>query len=239
MLGPILRQVLLAIALCASAAAQGQSPAGPSNAGAVVVIGPDVSLYARTVTGLELHADWSEAAHDNLRASLQRRFVAATRLYEFAEPASLMDGRTGQVLRLHARVSDAALFAQARRRGGGHRLWSVGPGAQTIADACHADLALLIEGDGAYASGARNAVSTAMDLQTMAAAASGNVLAAARLGVRALRGGGAGLRLRASLVDLRSGDIIWIKEIEAGDDDPRTAEGAANLVQALLEYAPL
>jgi hypothetical protein len=71
-------------------------------------------------------------------------------------------------------------------------------------------------------------------------AAAGSAYSAAALGLRKLRGDGGGASyLRASLVDLASGDIVWIRQINADDDDPRTPEGAAHLVDALLEHAPL
>jgi len=56
--------------------------------------------------------------------------------------------------------------------------------------------------------------------------------------LHAFRLGGSGRRLLGSLVDLHSGDIVWIRQVNGGDD-PRTPEGARRLVRDLLRNSPL
>jgi hypothetical protein len=151
-----------------------------------------------------------------------------------------MEGRSGQVLRLHAIVAAAAINAQNNdeRRAGASSRWTIGVGAREIADTYHVDHALIVEGAGAYASAARNLMARVSDVQGLASAAAGNIYSAARLALRGFRREGKSY-VRASLVELDSGDIVWIREVDADDDDPRTPKGAKRLVDALLEHAPL
>jgi hypothetical protein len=237
-----LSAILLASGAFAHREAHAQAAQAAANGGAVVIVGPDLHLYARTISGdLEIRDDWTRAAHDKIADALEARLQASARSFQFADQTASMEGRAGQVLRLHARVSAAALNAQQRddRHAGASSRWSVGLGAREIADAYHADFALIVEGAGAYASRARDVMSAASDVHALALAAAGNAYSAAALGLRKLRGGDGGSYLRASLVDLASGDIVWIRQIDADDDDPRTPDGAARLVDALLEHAPL
>lgn len=239
-----LSAVLLASGAFAHREAHAQAPQAATNGRAVVILGPDLHLYARTASGdLDIRDDWSREARDNIAEALRERFRTTARSVQFADQGASMEGRTGQLLRLHARVSAAALNAQERdsRHAGASSQWTLGVGAREIADEYDADLALIVEGAGAYASRARNVMSAASDVHALALAAAGNVYSAAGLGIRKLRGGGGASYLRASLVDLASGDIVWIRQIDADDDDddPRTPEGARRLVRALLEHAPL
>jgi hypothetical protein len=210
-------------------------------AGPLVIIGPDIRLYARTASGdLEIREDWSGPARDHVRNALEERFRASARSCQFADQTAAMEGRSGQVLRLHAIVSAAALNAQRHdeRRAGASSRWTVGVGAREIADTYGADHALIVEGAGAYASAARNVMARVSDVQGLASAAAGNIYSAARLVLRGFRQDGKSY-IRASLVELESGDIVWIREVDADDDDPRTSKGAKRLVDALLEHAPL
>ena len=234
----MLQQVSLAgLAMLIAATLDARADA-PSNQGGILVVGPEMQLATRSAAGDALtRPDWSRTAQQNVRHCLEDRLRASSRPFQFVDPRALMQGRSGQLLRLHAVVADAALDA-TRQRGAGRPRWSIGPGAQELADAYHADYALILGGDGIYASAPSEVIAFASNLRTAASAATGNASAAAALGLHALHLGGNGRRMLASLVDLHSGDIIWIRQLN-GSDDPRTPEGARSLVRALLRNSPL
>jgi len=237
----LLRQALLACVLLACVLLPGggfEARADtPPNHGAILIVGPDMQLAARSVAGDAMtQPDWSRAAEQNLANGLDARLRASNRSFQFVDPSLLMQGRYGQLLRLHAIVADAALEATRRRGANGPR-WSIGAGAQDLADGYHADYALILGGAGVYGSPPREVLALASNLRTAASAATGNVGAAASLGLHALRLGGGGRRMAASLIDLRSGDIVWIRQVSGGD--PRTPEGAARLLRDLFRNSPL
>jgi len=211
------------------------------NGGAILVVGPDIQLSARTAAGDAMtRPDWSQTAQGNIRACLENRMRRANRAFQFETTNALLQGRSGQVLRLHAVVADAALNAQRQHRPpNAAQRWTIGQGARDLAADHHAQYALILAGDGVYASTSHDVLTLASNLRTAAAAATGNALAAAALGFHALRPRVGGPRILASLVDLQSGDIIWIRQIDNGPDDPRTPEGARRLIRALFRNSPL
>ena len=234
----MLRQAFLACIVILAARGVDARAEAPPNRGAILVVGPDMQLATRSAAGDALtQPDWSRVAQQNIADGLEHRLRASNRSVQFVDPYELMQGRYGQLLRLHAIVADAALDA-TRRRGGGGLRWSVGAGAQDLATAYRADYALIVGGDGVYGSTPRDMLALASNLRTAAAAATGNASAAAALGLHALHLGGSGRRVLASLVDLHSGDIIWIRQVNGGDD-PRTPEGARRLIRDLLRNSPL
>lgn len=234
----MLRQAFLACVVILVARGVDARAEAPPNQGAVLVVGPDMQLATRSAAGDALtQPDWSRVAQQNITDVLQERLRTSNRSFQFVDPNELMGGHYGQLLRLHAIVADAALGA-AKRRGSRGLRWSVGAGAQDLATAYHAEYALILGGDGVYGSAPRDMLALASNLRTAASAAMGNAGAAAALGLHALRLGGNGRRMLASLVDLDSGDIIWIRQVNGGDD-PRTPEGARRLISDLLRNSPL
>jgi hypothetical protein len=210
----------------------------------ILVIGPSLDLYLRPATGpAQIQPAWSQAARNNVSAALRDRFSNAMRECTLVDPSVLMEGRPGQIMRLYARIAEAALNAQqrrSRRKSGLIGAWSVGPGAQTLGHPYRASQAFIIEGEGAYASQARSALSSASSAHTFVGAAGGNIVAAATLGMRFVRGEANGALLRAGLLDLTTGGLIWIREITAEEnDDLRVREGAERVLANLLEYSPL
>ncbi len=231
----MLRQALLAFAFVIAAGAAHAD--APSTHDAILIIGPDMQLAERSAAGEALtRPDWSRAARDHVAEGLATRLRASNRTFQFIDASALMQDRYGQLLRLHAVVAEAALKARGRR--GAAPRWSIGAGAQDLADAYHADYALIVGGDGVYGSAPRDMLAFASTLRTAASAAIGNVGAAASLGLHAFGLGGGGRRMAASLVDLHSGDIIWIRQIDNGAD-PRSPEGAQRLIGDLLRHSPV
>ena len=145
--------------------------------------------------------------------------------YQMLDPTSAMDGRAGQLLRLNeAVVRSIQMFnygyvSLPTKKGAFD--WTLGEGAQVLGETYQADYALFLIGRGDYASGAR--VATAVGL--------------AVLGVGAPIGG---QQCMASLVDLKTGRVVWANVAVTGpNDDMRKPQGAARLVEAVLKDAPL
>lgn len=93
--------------------------------------------------------------------------------------------------------------------------WSLGPEVAAIAQTHAADYALFLFVRDSYASAGRVGV----------------MVVAALLGVGVPGGAQIGF---ASLVDLRTGDIVWFNRLARGHGDLRTPEAAAETVRELV-----
>jgi hypothetical protein len=191
----------------------------------VLVMQPDVQLSLLTVAGVpEPREDWSVSGRDNLAQGLARLVEREQHVPSALDPATAMEGRSGQIIRLHDAVGGAILanrnaaFRLPTRRNNNE--WTLGEGVQELGTAYNADYALFIVARGTYASGAR------------AAAAVVGLIA----GVYVPMGG---QQVFASLVDLRTGEIVWFGFANAGGNDMREAEGANALIAELMRGAPL
>jgi hypothetical protein len=191
----------------------------------VLVMQPDVQLSLLTAAGVpEPREDWSIAGRDNLAQSLAALVEREQHVPSALDPATAMEGRVGQIIRLHDVVGGAIL---ADRIGGlklptrrNNPEWTLGEGVQELGAAYNADYALFVVARGSYASGAR------------AAAAIVGLVA----GVYIPMGG---QQVFASLVDLRTGRVVWFGYANAGGSDMRQADGATELIAELMDEAPL
>jgi hypothetical protein len=98
--------------------------------------------------------------------------------------------------------------------------WSLGENARKLGEQTGADYALFIFARDSFSSGGR----VAMQL----------LLAAAGVGIQ-----GGQQFAYASLVNLKSGDVLWFNLYASQSGDIRTPEGAASLVNSLLKTMPL
>jgi hypothetical protein len=192
----------------------------------VLLLQPDVQLSVLPAAGpLEPRKDWSDGARDNLTASLEKELTQRAHRFEAMDPQGSMTGRAGQLLRLHEVVGQSiSMFSYSGLvlpTKGKNFDWTLGEGAQVLGQAKGADYALFVTARGTYASGGRTAM----------------MVGAALLGVSIPMGS---QQIYASLVDLRTGRVVWFNIATAGPNaDIRSAEGAASLVGDLLKGAPL
>ena len=191
-----------------------------------LLIQPDVQLAVLTAAGLhEPRADWSRAAQANLTAAITADLKGRSHPFETLDPAASMEGRAGQLLRLHEAVGQSvAVFEYGKPKLPTKKKvfdWTLGDGAQVLRDATGADYALFVTCRGTYASTQRKLVSIgAMFL-----------LMDVPLGKQ---------QVMASLVDLRSGRLVWFNLTTAGPaTDIRDPDGARNLTHSLLKDIPL
>jgi hypothetical protein len=99
--------------------------------------------------------------------------------------------------------------------------WTLGEGAAALSKAYDADYALFTNGRGSYSSDGRKVAMVAMALVGQSLPTGSQ-------------------RVFASLVDLKTGKIVWFNVDDAGaDSDMREPGGAKRLVSAVLKDAPL
>ncbi|WP_425990595.1 hypothetical protein [Brevundimonas sp. TWP2-3-2] len=200
---------------------------GSPTAGAtILLVKPDVELALLTAVGMsESRADWTQQGAANLEASLERALASSSYTITSVDPEDAMGGRSGQLMRLHEAVGQSVVTYEY----GPYRLptkadgfqWTLGEGAQTLAEQYGADYALFTYGRGTYASGGRIATMVVLSV----------------VGVSVPLGS---QQAFTSLVDLRTGQIIWFNMAVAGPQaDMRNPEGADSLVASLLKDAPL
>lgn len=199
----------------------------PASGTRILVLQPDIELTLLTASGVqEPRADWSKAAKVKLSADIADTLKGRTHQIKTADPAGVIEGREGQLFRLHEAVGNSILLFSY----GGISLpskkkdsfdWTLGEGAQTLGATYDADYALFVYGRGSYASGGRVALAIGMSLL----------------------GGSVPLGSQnafASLVDLHTGRVVWFNVAHAGQNaDMREDAGAKSLTASLLKDIPL
>lgn len=213
--------MLTACAVTQSATFSGQFDRPPANS-RVLVMTPNVQLAILSAAGIpEPREDWSVSGRDNLASSLAAHVQSKNHAPSALDPATAMEGRTGQIIRLHDAVGGALMSRQMLPTQRDRFEWTLGEGVRELGVAHNADYALFVGAVGTYASAGRVAV----------------MIGLAALGVGIPLGNQVAY---ASLVDLRTGNIIWFNlAVAAPNQDMRSAEGAQALVQTLLGSAPL
>lgn len=233
--------VLLAfVAICADAGAATRSRVATDASGSLVkvdgsvaLIEPDIELSLVTAGGmLEPRKEWSDTARRlypaEVRRQLQGKHVVVVPEYDIPDdldPASQL----GQIIRLHQAVAISilqytapgnALATKRDAKGRARMDWSLGPGVQTLRDATGADYALFTYLRDSYTSGGRAALRVV-----------GFLLLGGDIG------GGAQVGL-ATLVDLRTGQVVWYNLLAKQTGDLRDQEGAEKTVTQLLSKLP-
>ena len=243
----VLRACLLALSVVAFVPAQAQVRTATDMQGhpirvdgSIVIVQPDIELSLVTAGGmLEPRKEWSDAARTlypaAVHALLDAQHVGSKPDFlvpDGLDPAS----RLGQILRLNEAV--ALSIAQYSRQGSalatkkdpatGKPLmdWTLGPGVSELRAATGADYALFTYIRDSYASSGR---STLRVLGMIAGAAMGSYLDI---------GGGAQVGV-ATLVDLRTGKVVWFNLMARQTGDLRDAKGTEATVQQMLRELPL
>ena len=198
----------------------------PAAGARVLLIKPDIELSLLTAVGLaEPRADWTGQGIANIEAQLQRAVASSSHQFRLIDPQEAMGGRSGQLMRLHEAVGQSILaydYGPMKLPSKAKAFeWTIGEGAQSLGQLYDADYALFTYGRGAYSSGGRIATS----------------LVASAFGVAIPLGS---QQVFVSLVDLRTGRVIWFNVAVAGPSaDMRNDEGAQSLVESVMKGAPL
>jgi hypothetical protein len=190
----------------------------------ILLMTPDVKYYLWTASGMtELQAEWTEAARVN--------FTDAAKDFAAKHDADLVvmgkavgnDDVVRRYEKLHAAVGNTILnnyfgMNKLPSKAGGFD-WSLGPGVQEIGERYSADYAMFVFYRDYQSSGGRVAMSV------LAAVAGSSMQTQAEFGF-------------ASLVDMKSGDVVWFNMVTAGAGELREATGAAAVVNTLFKDLP-
>ena len=223
----ILAAILVACAACAHAE-EGSKHLAPGFTqraadSRLLVLPADMELYSMSAGGvIEPRADWTEAAQKNFVAALAKEgkvlgpkvtTLGSTEADDFSD-----------VITLHRAVADAISlhhdggFLELATKG--KRLdWSLGDAVRPLREKTGADYALFTWIRDSYASNERKAAMVALAL----------------LGAISLPGEQVGY---ASLVDLRTGRVVWFNQLNRMSGDLREPAPAIETVEALLKDFP-
>ena len=185
---------------------------------------PDVKYYLLTAGGVsEPHAEWTEAARKNFSTALQE-YAKEHNINIITPPIDRqLDDTEVMYQKLYSAVGTSILihhFGMMKLpTKQGSFDWSLGQGTQAIADKYGADYALF---------------SYYRDYQASEGRVAFAVLAAVA-GVGISTGYEAGF---ASLIDLRTGDIVWFNQVTIGSGELRHEDGARATIDVLFENMP-
>ncbi|MDB5420078.1 MAG: hypothetical protein JWR59_25, partial [Brevundimonas sp.] len=176
----------------------------PAAGARVIIVQPDIELSVLTASGLqEPRADWTDQGRANVATELKTATQGRQHVFRELDPAEARQGRVGQLLRLHEAVGQSIMqfnfgvVSLPTKKGTFD--WTLGEGAQALGKAYDADYALFTYGRGSYSSGGRKAMMVGMAL----------------LGVSVPMGG---QQMFSSLVDLKTGRVVWFNVATAGQD---------------------
>ena len=189
----------------------------------IILMPPDIRYYLVTTSGVpEANEEWTEAAKVNFSKALldyaddigaDVKSINADNLTPDEIKYETLHSAVGLTLMQH-HFGYAPLPSKA-----GNFDWSLGPDVNSIAANHEADYALFVYYRDYQASGGRVAFA---------------ILAAAA-GVGVSGGSEHGF---ASLVDLKTGDIVWFNVVNAGVGELRDADSARATVNALFKDIP-
>ena len=212
--------------------------APPSGDYKLLVMRPDVTVGSVTTGGMvEPRADWTDAARANLLAALRAQQGARggnVLILERRDGLPGVDAETiAELERLHYAVgSSIALHKYSgaylpTKRGKGLD-WTLGQDAVALGRKSGMEYALFLHAEDSFVSSGRIA------LQVLG-------IAGCAVGFCAPNIGGGGQFAYASLVDLRTGEVVWFNVLQTGSQvagikfgDIRTPDGAAVMVERLL-----
>ena len=193
----------------------------------VLLMPPDIRYYLITAGGIpEAHAEWTEAARQNFSVAVQDYAKSiGTDLVIMDDsdmsPAEVSYSELHNAVGLTVLTNHFGYLKLPTKKNGTEQTfdWSLGPGVAEFADEYDADYGLFVFYRDEQASGGRVAFA---------------VLAAAA-GAAVSTGGEYGF---ASLVDLRSGDVVWFNVVGAGSGELRDPAGAHAAVDTLFKDIP-
>jgi hypothetical protein len=197
--------------------------------GSVVVIEPDIELSEVLTGGMqEPRKEWTETARRLYPAAVRNRLAAANtpQAPDYLIPKDLPpESRLGQIIRLNEAVSISVLYYTSPGNllaTKGRRLdWTLGPGVSELRKATGADYALFTYIRDSYTSGGRAALRIVGFLFL-----GGDVGGGSQVGV-------------TTLVDLRTGQVVWFDFLAKQTGDLRDEQGAAATAANMLKGLPL
>src|SRR5262245_42254400 len=201
----------------------------PDSTARVLLMPPDIELYELLASGMqEPRAEWTAAAKSNVDAAIGDVLrPQKAEILPYVAPAGdpVAERRHTQLIKLHDAVGYSILVYLY---GGPNQLpikkdhfdWTLGSEASLLGREYGADYALFVFMRDSYSSDGRKAM----------------MIGLALLGIGVSGGTQIGF---ASLVDLKTGDIVWFNRLISTVGDLRTPEPARDAVEQLLDEDPL
>jgi hypothetical protein len=210
----------------------------PSGDYKLLVLRPDVTVGSITTGGMvEPRADWTEQARHSIVEALRAQQASRGGKVTIIEHRTDLPGVTAQELADVERLNFAVDQSIVDAKSGGDSLptkrgkgldWTLGQDAVKLGQKTGYDYALFLHAEDQVASGGRVALGILG-------------LAGCFIGFCAPNVGGQQQLDYASLVDLKTGEVVWFNVVAAGSQVPgikfgdlRTPEGAAQMVERLL-----
>ena len=205
----------------------------------LLVMRPDVTVGSVTTGGMvEPRADWTESARANLIAALKAQQAARGGNVQILERRDSLPGIPPETIaeleRLHYAVGQSIALHRYNgrylptKRGKGLD-WTLGADAVALGQRTGMDYALFLYAEDSFASTGRVA------LQVLG-------IAGCFVGFCQPTIGGGGQFAYASLVDLKTGEVVWFNVLQTNGQvagikmgDIRTPAGAAQMVERLLD----
>ncbi len=189
----------------------------------ILLIKPDIELSELTAGGLqEPRADWTQTAYGlvtkEIEDTLAQQSIQVTPLENLTNPHDV------QLQQLHAAVGVEILqhgIGVAKLPTKGSALdWTLGPGTQDLRTRYNADYAMFVFVRDSYSSAGRRAV----------------MLLGAMVGI----GISGGTQVAyVSVVDLRTGNVVWFNRLVSEVGDLRNDKDATSFTTSLLKGNPL
>jgi hypothetical protein len=185
----------------------------------LLVIEPEVQLGELTVGGLvEPRADWSDRAAHAIEASmsgaLAQRGIDVKTLETLSDPHDIQLAKLHTIVGAEILIHNLGLSKLPTKKSALD--WTLGPGTGDLRSRYGADYGMFVFVRDTYSSGSRKA------LMLLGMANGGSQTAF------------------ASLVDLRTGNIVWFNQLYTpAGGDLRDGSGAADFTADLLKGAPL
>lgn len=194
----------------------------------IMLMRPSIRVGSQSTGGMfEPNADWTTQARENITRALNNaQGGLGNQIIAYDEGATGEGALATQYGNLFGAVSDSVIEYQffvgnrleTKKRKGTFD-WSVGPGLNELKSLQGADYALFINTNDAYGSTGRKV------LQIFAAMGGVSVTSGVHVG-------------HAGLVDLKTGELVWLNADRQMGGDVRTPEGATKRVTQLLEGFP-
>lgn len=185
----------------------------------VILIDPDVELSELTAGGVtEARADWTQTGKTfiklDIASTLQAKGIAT------ASADNITDPHEAQLVKLHTAVGLSIRQNGSLPTKKYNFDWTLGPGVSVLRNHYQGDYALFVTVRDSYTTAGRALV----------------MLGAAMVGYSVQGGQQVGF---ASLVDLRTGRLVWFNQLVSSTGNLREEKHAATSVKKLLDGIPL
>jgi hypothetical protein len=221
-----------ALILCGCESTKQQTDSGfhaPSGNYRVIVMQPDVSVGQLTAGGVvEPREDWTKQGRDNVIKALdaeQASHGAVVKVAATVADAGWDPAKTQDLIELHRAVGTAIRIHKYGMMPlptkNGRFDWTLGEQAVAFGAATNYDYALFVRASDSFASGGRVTLEAVGALGCL-------------VGMCVIASGGQQVAF-ASLVDLKTGKVVWFNQLISSTGDIRTPEGATAMVGKLLE----